>query len=143
MQEDKERLFDGVDTVRASVNVVNRLLSTTTFRTDRMAKATRGDFSTATDLADYLVTRGLPFREAHGAVAQLVRLCATTNRTLEALSLTELREVSPMFAEDAFAALDVDSAVAQRAVAGGTAPERVAEALAEAEAWLQGELASS
>jgi argininosuccinate lyase len=110
---------------------------------DRMRQATRQGYLTATDLADYLVTRGLPFREAHGAVAQLVRLCETTNRTLEALSLTELREVSPMFAEDAFAALDVDSAVARRAVAGGTAPERVAEALAEAEAWLQEELASS
>jgi len=143
LQEDKEPLFDAFDTVHDCLRIMAGVVGTLHVHRDRMRQATRQGYLTATDLADYLVTRGLPFREAHGAVAQLVRLCETTNRTLEALSLTELREVSPMFAEDAFAALDVDSAVARRAVAGGTAPERVADALAEAEAWLQEELASS
>jgi argininosuccinate lyase len=104
-----------------------------------MRLATRQGYLTATDLADYLVTQGLPFREAHGIVAQLVRLCETTGRTLEDLPLAELRRVSSAFDADAVTALDIDRAVARRTVDGGTAPERVAEALAEARAWLEGE----
>ena len=140
LQEDKEPLFDAFDTVHDCLRIMGGVVRTLHIHDERMRVATQAGYLTATDLADYLVTRGMPFREAHGVVAQLVRLCETTNRTLEALSLDDLRQVSPVFDTDAFAALDVDSAVARRAVAGGTAPQRVAEALAEAEAWLEREV---
>ncbi|HEV7214734.1 MAG TPA: argininosuccinate lyase [Chloroflexota bacterium] len=137
LQEDKEPLFDAFDTTHDCLRIMAGVVRTLHIHGDSMRLATQAGYVTATDLADYLVTRGLPFREAHGVVAQLVRLCETTNRTLEALSLADLRGVSPVFDADAFAALDVDSAVARRAVAGGTAPERVAEALAEAQVGLE------
>ena len=143
MQEDKEPLFDGFDTVHDCLRIMAGVIGTLHIHQDRMRQATRQGYLTATDLADYLVTRAVPFREAHGIVAHLVRLCETTNRTLEDLSLDELRAVSPAFATDAFAALDIDRAIARRTVAGGTAPERVAEALREAQGWLEGETSAS
>ena len=136
LQEDKEPLFDAFDTVHDCLRVMAGVVGTLHVHDDRMRSATRRGYLTATDLADYLVTRGLPFREAHGVVAQLVRLCETTGRTLEDLPLEELRRVSPAFDADAVTALDIDRAVARRTVAGGTAPERVAEALEEAQDWL-------
>jgi argininosuccinate lyase len=139
LQEDKEPLFDAFDTVHDCLRIMAGVIRTLHVRPDRMLLATRQGFLAATDLADYLVTRGVPFREAHGVVARLVRQCETTDRTLEQLSLDELRRASPAFDTDAFAALDIERSVARRAVAGGTAPERVAEALREAQAWLDGE----
>jgi argininosuccinate lyase len=139
MQEDKEPLFDAFDTVHDCLRIMTGVVRTLHIHDDRMRLATRQGYLTATDLADYLVTQGLPFREAHGIVAQLVRLCETTGRTLQDLPLAELRRVSSAFDADAVTALDIDRAVARRTVDGGTAPERVAEALAEARAWLEGE----
>jgi argininosuccinate lyase len=139
LQEDKEPLFDAFDTVHDCLRIMTGVIRTLHIHGDRMRLATRRGYLTATDLADYLVGRGLPFREAHGVVAGLVRRCETTGRTLEDLSPDELRQASPAFAADARAALDLDRAVARRAVPGGTAPERVAEALAEARQWLNGE----
>ncbi len=99
MQEDKESLFDALDTAQVCLSVMNTLLQNTTFRTERMAAALHGDFSTATDLADYLVRQGLPFRQAHEVVGKIVGDCVRAGRVLEDLTQTDLMAASPLFAE--------------------------------------------
>lgn len=136
MQEDKEPLFDAFDTAHDCLRIMAGVIRTLHIHTARMRLATRQGYLTATDLADYLVGKGIPFREAHGIVGRLVLLCETSKRTLEELSLDELQMISPAFDRDALEALDVDRSVARRAVPGGTAPEQVASALTEATAWL-------
>jgi argininosuccinate lyase len=130
MQEDKEPLFDSVDTLAAILAVLPPLLLTLTFRTDRMREAAGAQFSTATDLADYLVRKGLPFREAHEIVGQVVRRAIESGRTLDELSPEEYRSFSPLFADDVRAAITVEASLRARAVTGGTAPDAVREALA-------------
>ena len=139
MQEDKEPLFDTFDTVHDALRVMAGVVRSLQIRPERMRQATRQGYLTATDLADYLVTRGVPFREAHGIVGQLVRRCETSDMNLEELSLEELRAVSPAFDADAAQALDIDRSVARRDIPGGTAPSRVGAALEEAEVWLAGQ----
>ncbi|HZT43625.1 MAG TPA: argininosuccinate lyase [Chthonomonadaceae bacterium] len=128
MQEDKEPLFDAVDTVRLVLPALERTLSTARFRTDHMAAATEGDFSTATDLADYLVRRGLPFRDAHEVVGRVVRHCLEHSLTLESLNAETLASFSPLLSsepEAALAVLQVPASARSRASRGGTAPEAV------------------
>ncbi len=128
MQEDKEPLFDGIDTLRLVIPAMRKTLATAKFRTERMRQATQGDFSTATDLADYLVRQGLPFRDAHDIVGEVVRYCTSHNTTLEQLDAPALARFSPLLqsnAGDALAALTVESSVAVRCSQGGTAPNAV------------------
>jgi len=130
LQEDKERLFDAVDTVSSCLSMFAGMLATARFRTDRMREAAGGGFSTATDVADYLVRKGLPFRQAHEVVGRLVRRCLELRCDLTDLPLPDLKGFSPLFDQDVYA-IDVDSSVQARDVPGGTAPNRVREALAE------------
>ena len=97
MQEDKEPLFDSVDTAKASLSALNVLLHNIEFHADRMLSATRGDFSTATDLADFLVNGGLPFREAHEVVGNIVKHCELNRKTIDDVSKEELVEFSALF----------------------------------------------
>jgi argininosuccinate lyase len=136
LQEDKEPLFDTVDTVKASVKLMAGLLGALEVRSERLAAALRGGFLTATDLADYLVTCGVPFRTAHEQVGQAVRYAETRGQELGDLSLEEIRRFAPLAQEDIFAWLTVEHSVARRRSPGGTAPERVAEALERVEAEL-------
>jgi argininosuccinate lyase len=136
MQEDKEPFFDSVDTLRAILAVLPPLLGSLTFRTDRMRQAAGEHFATATDLADYLVGHGLPFREAHEVVGRVVRHALDTGRTLETLSLDELRRFSDRFGADVAAALSVEASLRARAATGGTAPEAVRRALGLARTFL-------
>ncbi|MBI3944828.1 MAG: argininosuccinate lyase, partial [Armatimonadetes bacterium] len=138
MQEDKEALFDAADTVRGCLTVVAAMLRTARFPEERLKAATRGDFSTATDLADYLVRRGLPFRDAHGVVRDLVNACLAQGRALEDLSLADLRRHSDLFGEDALAELSPERSAARRTSEGGAAPERVREQIARAREVLAG-----
>src|SRR5579875_1868272 len=101
LQEDKPALFDAVDTVLASTRIAAELVAATTFHRARLAAAAAADFSTATDLADHLARRGVPFREAHRVVGELVRYCLAAGRTLPDLSLDELRRFSPHFTAEA------------------------------------------
>jgi len=133
LQEDKEAYFDGVDTVLACVTIMTEMLAAARPRADRMADAAAAGFSLATDYADYLVRKGLPFREAHTVVGRLVRACEARGCDLADLSLDELREASDLFGADAVG-LRAEDAVAARDIPGGTAPSRVAAALAEARA---------
>ena len=105
MQEDKESLFDALDTAHVCLSVMNTLLANTSYRTERMAASLRGDFSTATDLADYLVRQGLPFRQAHEVIGKIVGDCVRSGRVLEDLTREDLLAVSALFADADPAAL--------------------------------------
>jgi argininosuccinate lyase len=134
MQEDKEPLFDTVDTLEAVLRVLPPMLESLTFRVDRMLHAAGAFYSTATDLADYLVRKGLPFREAHEIVGRAVREGIARSKELGELSLEELKRFSPLIEKDVYGALSVESSLRARAVTGGTAPDAVARAIAQARA---------
>ena len=136
LQEDKEQVFDALDTVKASLAITAELLDHTEFDVDRLRAATVGGFMTATDLADYLVRRNLPFREAHGVAGRIVAHCQQLGCELVDLELAELRQFSELIEADVFAILSVDGSVNSRTSAGGTAAVRVREALEKAEQTL-------
>ena len=135
LQEDKEPLFDAIDTLLGSLRCVAPMLRTARFRTERMRRTAGENYALATDVADYLVRKGLPFRDAHGVVGRLVAFGVEKGRDLGELTLDEYRALSPLFAADVFQ-ITVDTSVAARDVPGGTAPRRVAAALGEARALL-------
>jgi argininosuccinate lyase len=136
MQEDKEPFFDSVDTLEAILGVLPSLLASLTFRTERMRQAAGEHFATATDLADYLVRKGLPFREAHEVVGRVVLHASRSGARLEGLPLEELRRFSPLIEADVKDVLGVEASLRARAVTGGTAPAAVARALATARALI-------
>jgi argininosuccinate lyase len=133
LQEDKEPVFDAVDTVSASLSIIAELLKNLRFRTDRMAEATRYGCMTATDLADYLVVKDVPFREAHGIVGRVVAYCLGKGCELEDLSLEELTQFSASIGDDVFTVLRVEGSVNSRNSTGGTGLQRVEEAVGLAE----------
>jgi argininosuccinate lyase len=137
MQEDKEGLFDTVDTLYASLEVCACMVQTLRINKQRFLDAAQGSYILATDLADYLAKKGLPFRQAHTAVAELVRYAVEQKKDLSELSLQEYRRFSPKFNEDA-RSITVASSLAARNIPGGTAPEQVNKALAEAKRRLEG-----
>jgi argininosuccinate lyase len=132
MQEDKEVFFDAVDTIKMCLTLYAAMLRTVNVNAARMYAAAAGDFASATDMADYLVRQGLPFREAHAVVGRLVAGCAATGRSLAELSLEELREASPLLGTEALQLLTPESCVAARRARGGTAREAVDEQLKKA-----------
>ena len=130
-QEDKEPLFDTVDTLTASLRVFGEMLGGIKVNAEAMRKAALEGFATATDLADYLVKKGAPFREAHEAVAQAVRFAEGRGCDLADLKLPDLQQFSPLVGKDVFAALTLDGALKARSHIGGTAPARVKAAIAK------------
>lgn len=136
-QEDKEPLFDTIDTVKASLQVYSELLSTVTFDRERMRESAKTGFSTATDLADYLVRKGVPFREAHAIVGRAVRHGIATKRDLAAMPLDELQRFSAVIDQDVFEVLTVEGSVAARSHLGGTAATEVRRAADRARKGLQ------
>jgi argininosuccinate lyase len=129
MQEDKEPVFDSVDTLAAILTVLPPLLASLRFHADRLRQAAGQDFATATDLADYLVRKGLPFRRAHEVVGRIVRHAMAAGAGLESLPLETLRGFSPLIDPDVKAALTVEASLRARAVTGGTAPDAVRRSL--------------
>lgn len=139
-QEDKEPLFDTVDTLMATLAIVTDLVAHgITPEPERMREAAREGYATATDLADYLVRRGMPFRDAHEAVAQAVREAETKNLDLAALPLPTLKRFSSLIDEDVYDVLTLEGSVASRNHPGGTAPEQVRKAIDQALAQLDAE----
>jgi argininosuccinate lyase len=136
MQEDKEPFFDSVDTLEAILGVLPPMLATLTFRPERMRRAAGENFATATDVADYLVRKGLPFRQAHEVVGHIVRYGIEQGRDLLALSVAELRRFSDLIGDDVGDAITVDASLRARAVPGGTAPEAVLASLVYARSLL-------
>ncbi len=138
LQEDKEPLFDSVDTLLATLAVVAAMAPTLRFDAARGREAAGGDFALATDLADHLVQRGVPFREAHEAVGALVAECERSGRTFEELTIDDYRAAHAAFGEEVLS-LDIEASLAARNATGGTAPERVAEQREAARARLRAE----
>jgi argininosuccinate lyase len=135
-QEDKEPLFDTVDTLHETLRIFADMMPGIEVRTERMRQAAAEGFSTATDLADYLVRQGLPFRDAHEAVARAVRHAAGRGLDLSELPLEELRQFAAEIGPDVFESLTLDGSVSARNHVGGTAPAQVLAAIARARARL-------
>ena len=131
-QEDKEPLFDAVDTVTDTLRIFAEMIAGISTRPENMRDALRQGYATATDLADYLARRGLPFRDAHAVVGLAVRHAEELGVDLSELALADLRQFSALIDEDVFKALTVDGSLAARNHIGGTAPEQVLAAIARA-----------
>lgn len=135
-QEDKEPLFDTVDTLTDTLRIYADMLAGIRVNERAMRNTAMRGYATATDLADYLTKKGLPFREAHEAVAQAVRFAEKNRRDLSALTLPELQQFSPLIADDIFAMLTLDGSINSRNHVGGTAPPQVSAAIGRAREWL-------
>jgi argininosuccinate lyase len=133
LQEDKEPVFDAVDTVSASLAIMAELLGNLKFNRERMREATATGCITATDLADYLVMKGVPFREAHGIVGKAVAYCIAGGCELDTLTIEEFKQFSAVIEADVHAVLSVEGSVNSRVSTGGTGMTRVEEAVREAE----------
>lgn len=129
MQEDKESVFDSVDTVKACLEVFTPMVAGMTVRTENMYNAAKKGFINATDLADYLVRKGVPFRESYKISGRAVAKCIADGITLESLSLEEYRELSPLFDEGVYSAIDLDNCVKRRTSEGGVAASSVEKQL--------------
>ena len=121
MQEDKEPVFDAVDTVKLCLPVFAAMIDTMKVHTENMRQAANRGFINATDCADYLTKKGMPFRDAYTTVGKLVYYCTQQGKTLEQLSLAELQDLSPLFGEDVYTALDMQNCMEQRKSYGGPA----------------------
>ena len=137
-QEDKETLFDTIDTVIACTKIMHAMITNITPNREQMRKAAADGFSTATDLADYLTLRDVPFRSAHEIVGQIVRHCIDSNRSLESLTLDELQAFHRGFDVQVIEVLKPDNSVAARNHIGGTAPSQVLNAVNEGRSRLTG-----
>lgn len=140
-QEDKEPVFDTLDTVLGCLEIYAEMLPALEVKRENLARAARAGFSTATDLADYLVRRGVAFRDAHEIVGRAVRLALDSGRELSELDLEELKELSPAIAEDAYRVLTPEGSVRARDHLGGTAPAQVRAAIRRARKRLASEAA--
>ena len=129
MQEDKEPLFDAADTVRSSLSIMALMIGTVRFDRSRFEQELKADFLVATELADYLVRKGMPFREAHAVVGAVVKECERKRVGLKDLPLQAYRRHTPLFAADLYRVLDPRSSLAAKRSAGSTAPQEVQKAL--------------
>jgi len=138
LQEDKEPLFDSVDTVKAASSVMAALVSELAYRRDRMQQAARDGYLNATDMADYLVLKGMPFRQAHEVVGRVVRRCLARQCRIEDLPLKELQSrFSPLFERDVFDYIALEACIGRRRAIGGTATATVKKAIAAAKVRLR------
>ncbi|MHB8919027.1 MAG: argininosuccinate lyase [Desulfocucumaceae bacterium] len=129
MQEDKEALFDALDTVKKCLSIFRPMLATIRVREENMLQAARGGFTNATDLADYLVRKGLPFREAHEVVGKAVFYCIGAGKSLDQVELEEFRKFSPLVEEDVYDSISISRCVEARKVLAGPSPDSVREAI--------------
>ena len=139
MQEDKEVFFDASDTVKDCLTLFTGMLRTMRFRKDRMAASALNGFSNATDAADYLVGKGVPFRDAHGIVGRLVLYCLEKNTSIGALSMEELQGISDQFEEDLYEAVSLKACVERRLTAGAPGPKAMRAAMDGYRAYLEKE----
>ena len=137
MQEDKEPVFDAIDTVEMCLPVFTAMLDTLTALPNNMRKAASGGFINATDCADYLVKKGMPFREAYMIVGRLVNMCIKTGETLDTLPLKDFRSISAVFDEDVYHALELKTCVNGRKVYGGPAKEAVEQQIVNIKTFIE------
>ncbi len=137
MQEDKEAIFDAVDTVKLCVPVFEKMIATMTVKKETMLKGARGGFANATDVADYLVKKGVPFRDSHSIVGNMVARAISEKKDLDDFTLAEFKECSELIEEDIYEAISMDTCVGDRKLKGGPAPERTKAEIADGRAWLK------
>ncbi|MDO5134707.1 MAG: argininosuccinate lyase [Eubacteriales bacterium] len=137
MQEDKELTFDAIDTVKGCIALFTGMISTMEVCRENMESSAKNGFTNATDAADYLVKKGVPFRDAHGIVGQLVLRCIERGISLDELSLEEYQEISPVFQEDVYEAISMRTCVEKRMTYGAPGPEVMEGILEENRAYLQ------
>ncbi len=136
MQEDKAPLFDALDCVQGNIIVFEAMIASAKWNLPKMAASCDGGFANATDVADYLVRKGMPFRTAHGVAAQCVRLAIDTGRSaIEELTLTEVKAISPLFEEDIFAKITPKACMEERKTTGGPSPEQTKKQIADLRAF--------
>ena len=136
MQEDKEFVFDAIDTTKGCIVLFHGMLDTMTFRKDRMRASAEGGFTNATDAADYLVNHGVPFRDAHGIIGQLVLYCIDKGISLGEMSLEEYKAISPVFEEDIYDAISMETCVNKRNTIGAPGPEAMTMVIDSYEKYL-------
>ena len=129
MQEDKELTFDAIDTVKGCLALFEGMIRTMKFNEDVMEKSAAMGFTNATDAADYLVGKGVPFRDAHGIIGRLVLFCIEKNCSIDELSIAELKEISPIFEEDVYQAISLKTCVEKRLTIGAPGPEAMREVI--------------
>lgn len=139
MQEDKELVFDAIDTTKGCLALFTGMLRTMRFRKQRMEDSAKNGFTNATDAADYLVNHGVPFRDAHGIVGQLVLYCIDKNIALDDMSLEEYKAISPVFEEDIYKAISMKTCVEMRNTIGAPGKSAMEQAIALEEAYLKEE----
>ena len=137
MQEDKELTFDAYDTVKGCLALFNGMLSTITFHPDVMENSAKHGFTNATDAADYLVGRGMPFRDAHSVVGRLVLYCIDKGISLDEMTLEEYQAISPVFEKDIFDAISVHTCVDKRNTIGAPGPEAMSKVIDLNGKWLE------
>ena len=137
MQEDKELTFDAIDTVKGCLALFNGMLSTMRFKKDRMENSAKNGFTNATDAADYLVGKGVPFRDAHGIVGQLVLYCIEHKKALDDMTMEEFKAISPVFEEDIYDAISMETCVNKRNTIGAPGPKAMKKVIALHEAYLE------
>ena len=136
MQEDKELTFDAIDTVKGCLALFEGMLSTMKFRKDVMEDSAKHGFTNATDAADYLVNHGVPFRDAHGIVGQLVLYCLEKKIALDDMTLEEYKKISPVFEEDIYEAISIRTCVEKRMTLGAPGSEMMAQIVKENKKYL-------
>lgn len=136
MQEDKELSFDAMDTVKGCIALFNGMLATMKFNKERMRASANGGFTNATDAADYLVNHGVPFRDAHGIVGQIVLYCIDKGIAIDDMSLEELKAISPVFEEDIYEAISMETCVNKRLTVGAPGKEAMEKVIAAEKAYL-------
>lgn len=139
IQEDKELTFDAIDTTKDCLTLFTGMLATMKFNRDAMKKSAVNGFTNATDAADYLVNHGVPFRDAHGIVGQLVLHCLNKGISLDDMSLEEYKAVSPVFEEDIYEAISLKTCVEKRTTLGAPGPSAMAKVITEYKRLLETE----
>ena len=130
MQEDKELVFDAIDTTKGCLALFTGMMDTISFRKDRMHESAKKGFTNATDAADYLVNHGVPFRDAHGIVGRIVLYCIDKGIAIDDMSLDELKAISPVFEEDIYDAISMDTCVNKRLTIGAPSKEAMTQVIA-------------
>lgn len=136
MQEDKEAIFDAVDTVKMCLPVFTNMLATMKLRKSNMYKAAQGGFTNATDIADYLVKKGIPFRSAHEIIGKMVLYCIDNNKTIDQMSMEEFKSFSDKIQEDVYIEISLEKCVSGRKLPGGPARETVEKAIQKAREFI-------
>ncbi len=137
MQEDKELTFDAIDTTKGCIALFDGMLSTLKFKKENMRQSANGGFTNATDAADYLVNHGVPFRDAHGIIGAIVLHCIEENKAIDELTIEELKGFSPVFEEDIYDAISMETCVNKRLTIGAPGKEAMLKVIAEEKEYLK------